>query len=916
MDDAGAGGCGVCRNTGDSTVRMGRLAADLVEEAAPMSNCTECKLAKCPRCRGDGPSPAVLMIVGEAPGAEEARTGVPFVGQSGQELDAYLRTAGLRRSDAYVTNVVKCRPPKNATPDADTVERCRPLLEAEIAAVDPTVIAAVGAVAVRALTGLRKKMEECHGMKYAVTVGGKRRIVVPCYHPAFGLRQPARMLDTQRDFLAVAAAVKQGWEVSTLTPGKGREAWATTIHDDQAGDEERPNLPRHTEAQLDQLFRYGLEGAEVVAVDTEVVDGRCWCVSWSSDGHTGHVAMVGTEWGDKAIAALARAVADRKTTTVLHNALFDLRYLREVGVVPRTVVDTMVMAYVLGDQPQGLKALAYRLLGWEMGSYGALVSGAGGARIADYMQKVVDLGLDKPPAQIVWENGEARLKQPQSLSSKAKTQLGKVVKAAEEEDADEDTDDDAAVNPLWKWWKGVPEVERELAEAVLGTLSPPSLADVDRDKALSYSALDAVATLRVWRELDKVVGQRHQHGILRLDMGALPMIDDMQRWGVKVDKAHFNALSAALSKETYRLETEIRKLAGEYVNPNSSVQVGSVLHRMGVLPAAVTSTDEKTLSAYRHPLIDAVLGYRGLVKLKGTYTDPLPLAADTAHRIHTTFKVTRTETGRLSSADPNLQNIPAAGDWGKKIRNGFVAEKGWKLLSIDYSQIELRVAAHVSGDEAMMRAYAEDLDLHTYTASLIYGKPMADIDPKLERYPCKKINFMIFYGAGAMGVRAAMQADGVDWTEEECEKLRLEWFRAYPGVERWLENTKAFVRRNSYVEDMFGRRRWVPGVRSVHTRIREAALREATNMPIQSGAQGILKTAMGRLQGLCVALGVRPLLQIHDELIFEVREEEVRRVADLFQPVMEGAVKLNVPVKTDAEVGDRWGDLKEMEDGQ
>jgi len=331
-----------------------------------------------------------------------------------------------------------------------------------------------------------------------------------------------------------------------------------------------------------------------------------------------------------------------------------------------------------------------------------------------------------------------------------------------------------------------------------------------------------------------------------------------------------------------------------------------ILSRLSEMPAAI---GERKVEVIR-----LVQDYRSYVKLNGTYARPIPQMADAANRLHTTFRITRTSTGRLSSSSPNLMAQPVRSEEGKRVRDGYMAEDGCLLVSADYSQIELRVLAHASQDSRMLSIFREGLDLHKKTAADAFGVPMSELKG-WQRRCAKTLNFGLAYGMQSEGLRSALATMGINWTARQCDDFRKEYFRLFPGVRTFMDATHDHAKRYGWVEDIFGRRRWIPGAKSGNKWLREEALREAGNHPIQSGAQGIIKRAMGELvpvyrewqrQGVVF----QPLIQIHDSLEFECSTEYLETLVPLLLHIMETAVKLSIPVKVDAKVGRRWGSMQ------
>ncbi|WP_287929363.1 DNA polymerase I, partial [Thermus sp.] len=384
----------------------------------------------------------------------------------------------------------------------------------------------------------------------------------------------------------------------------------------------------------------------------------------------------------------------------------------------------------------------------------------------------------------------------------------------------------------------------------------------------------------------------------------------MEATGVRLDVAYLKALSLEVEAELRRLEEEVHRLAGHPFNLNSRDQLERVLFDELGLPAigktektGKRSTSAAVLEALReaHPIVDRILQYRELSKLKGTYIDPLPaLVHPKTNRLHTRFNQTATATGRLSSSDPNLQNIPVRTPLGQRIRRAFVAEEGWRLVVLDYSQIELRVLAHLSGDENLIRVFQEGQDIHTQTASWMFGVPPEAVD-SLMRRAAKTINFGVLYGMSAHRLSGELAIP-----YEEAVAFIERYFQSYPKVRAWIEKTLAEGRERGYVETLFGRRRYVPDLASRVKSIREAAERMAFNMPVQGTAADLMKLAMVKLFPRLQELGARMLLQVHDELVLEAPKEQAEEVAQEAKRTMEEVWPLKVPLEVEVGIGEDW----------
>jgi DNA polymerase-1 len=436
---------------------------------------------------------------------------------------------------------------------------------------------------------------------------------------------------------------------------------------------------------------------------------------------------------------------------------------------------------------------------------------------------------------------------------------------------------------------------------------------VPLEKALAYAAEDADVTFKLHRVLKpRLVQERLATVYETLERPLVPVLRDMERIGIHVDARVLKDLSHDFAARLAELEVEIHKLAGHEFNIGSPKQLGEVLFdemgldggKKGKTGAYATGADVlEDLAAQGHDLPAKVLDWRQLAKLKSTYADALLEQIDPGTgRIHTSFSQAVASTGRLSSQDPNLQNIPVRTDEGRKIRHAFVAEKGWRLLSADYSQIELRLLAHVAGIEALKEAFREDIDIHALTASQVFGVPVKGMDPMVRR-KAKAINFGIIYGISPFGLARQL---GI--AKGEAAAYIDAYFKRYPGIRDYMERTKEMARKQGYVVTLFGRKCHVKGINDKNAAVRGFAERAAINAPIQGGAADIIKRAMVRLpDALAKArLKARLLLQVHDELIFEVPNDEVEETRALVTKTMEEAAHLDVPLVVDTGVGANW----------
>jgi DNA polymerase-1 len=442
-----------------------------------------------------------------------------------------------------------------------------------------------------------------------------------------------------------------------------------------------------------------------------------------------------------------------------------------------------------------------------------------------------------------------------------------------------------------------------------------SMAQVDIKVAADYAAADADMTLRLASVFDQ---ELERQGLMKLykdvEMPLVPVLLMMEKNGVAVDVDMLKEMSLALGEQITVLEEKIYSQAGEEFNINSPAQLGKILFEKLNIPAARRakgkySTEASVLEvlAETFPIAKDILEYRQLTKIKSTYIDTLPeLVNPKTGRIHTSFNQTRTSTGRLSSSDPNMQNIPVRGELGGQVRQAFVSAPGFSLLAGDYSQIDLRALAHLSQDETLVRAFRSDEDIHSATAQLLFGVSKEEVTNDMRRF-AKTVNFGVIYGMSDYGLEQATEL-----SREEAGKFIKAYFEKYPGVRKYLDDTKEKARRDGYVETLLGRRRYIPDINSANRQVREAAERMAINMPVQGTSADIIKVAMLNLYREMEKrrLFSKMLLQVHDELVFEVPDDELDFMRKLVSDTMESAVTLSVPIKVDTKVGKNWGEMK------
>jgi len=395
---------------------------------------------------------------------------------------------------------------------------------------------------------------------------------------------------------------------------------------------------------------------------------------------------------------------------------------------------------------------------------------------------------------------------------------------------------------------------------------------------------------------------------------------DMECTGVALDVDLLGRMAQELNQRLAELEREIQQQVGYSFNINSSQQLSDALFKRLELPVAGLqkgtsgrySTAADVLESLRgkHPVVDLLLEQRRLAKIKSTYVDALPqLVNPRTGRVHTSWNQTGAVTGRLSSSDPNLQNIPIRTEEGRRVRQAFVAPEGTRLVGADYSQVELRILAHVSGDENLLTAFRNGEDIHASTAARILGVPLSSVTPDMRRL-AKAVNFGLIYGMSEWGLAARTEL-----TQEQASDFISKYFGQYPGVRLYLERIKQQAAERGYVETLLGRKRYFPELQAnskVPAQVKSSAQRMAVNHPIQGTAADIIKIAMIRLYDELCRRGLKSkmILQVHDELVLEVPESELNEVCPLVASVMEGAYPLDAPLRVDLKTGRHWGEME------
>lgn len=877
---------------------------------------------------GYGPRPSRLLICGERPGESEARYGRPFCGKSGQEQDRYLLRAGVSEGSYYKTNIVKDYADGNPDPQPWEIRRDTPLLAAELAEVRPEFIGAVGRFAARFFLG-NVSMETAHGMSYWSNVPGLgwQGWVVPIYHPAAGLYNNDLQPTIAFDYRKLALYYKGKIELRQATDHHPQPLY----------------LELTTPYEVESVLEGFVSVAEVVhplpirshqrilattllaplAIDTEGSRTVPWGLSFSWEPGAAYVIRYANR---DAIRAVARFIEHYNPLVIFHNALHDLEVLRAMGITVRNFDDTMIRAYQLQVEPQGLKPLARRFAGMDQPSYPEIVADANAELAEQYLCRLyAESRWPDSLKRTEFDGGKLVLKRPWSLNRKLKRlmddyAIGKV--------------DAAGLRDRWDAWETADKLQ---AIAEFGDMPEATLDDVPLDRAIHYSARDADATIRIYPEMRALTDAIKLESSIASDLAALPMIERMQSRGIQVDVPKFAEVSNELLGSMLEVHNEVEGCLGKFVNLNSSQQLANFLYgdlhgipdppkftekgapslnEAGLatikvdLEAHDRMTDDQALACW---VIDKTLEYRELLKLRNTYAEKIPLYVRDGI-LHPTLRVTQVITGRLSATKPNVLALPTRSNLAKLIKQCFIARPGWRFGTADFSGIEMRVMAHLSQDPVLLENFRTGIDQHTRTASMIWGVPMDQVDKHTMRFPAKTMGFLIIYGGGPYTLQTNLKKQGLDWTVDRCEELIKLYLDIHAGVRRYMQQQIEYCRRYGLVRTMKGRIRHLPGIYSREKFIRLEAERAAINYPIQGTAQEIIKQAMADLWAYLPTLWdsgllIEILLQIHDELFYEHGEGQWDQIDPTVRAVMEQCWKLDVPLEVSSARGATWADL-------
>jgi uracil-DNA glycosylase family 4 len=900
---------------------------------------------------GEGNPDARVMFIGEMPGQAEALAAYKkkdrknFVGPAGRELERFMNGWILPpRDEHYLCNFKRTIPEGKEFILTDAEGEA---LEQELERVQPEVVVALGAHITKYFLG-DVTMEMVHGIPHETLrpFPGFEYIVFPAYNPAAGLHSPRLQATFAYDMNRLGAYLKHKLPPAPVDVQAGRYIdYSPGEHVDVPG-----------------AFRIEGEPEDwaEVAVDTEGWLDRPWGASYAVIPYGGFVVRSGTQgWQD-----FRDYVQRDRPSVVMHNAIHDLAMVRTMGLdldeLGVRVDDTMIMAYLLGIEPQGLKPLAYRHAGALHDDYSDIVA-VPNARIAvewlfDLMARLPE--YHKPAKLTIKQQRQRALDagytldgynaahppvKPTSLE-RARKLIGDMLAKVE---------DTAELRTKWANCRA-----REILVEEEGYLDhwdgdPPeaTLDEVPLQTAVNYAGRDADLTLRVKRSLWPQIQNMGLEAAYEADIAVLPMVDRMQAVGIYIDKPRLKGLIQQFEYEELVNHEELAHMAGRPLNPNSGDQVAAWLYdelqvhklvptiRMKLTDSGSRfTTNDKVLEALEgtHDGVAKVQEGREIRKMIGIIHGILRYCGRDG-RLHPTLRITRVETGRISAADPNLLALPKHSKRGKAIRMGLMAQPGYVLSEWDLDQIEMRVFAHDSQDERMVQAIRDGKDIHVETGAFIAGKTYEQLFYEFqqfraevagydfaddERFAAKAVNFGILMGMTPFGLLDQLHKNGqVQWeltpndTTVGTEQVLRDWHAMYPGGSEYISRKHAEARRYGYVRDMWGRLRWLEGIHSADPYIVAEAERMAQSTPTQSGAQGILKRIMAALWPYLKQLRregiyVEVLLAVHDALVLEHDPQYQDLIDSIMMHVMSTTVNLTVPVSAKSKLGvERWGQL-------
>lgn len=892
-----------------------------------------------------GPQPCEVMIVGERPGYDEAHWQVngrpqptPFVGPSGEEQDRFLMMNGMHRRRIRIGNLVQDYD-DGKNPTSEDIRRWERELCDEIEKTRPLFILSVGAHSTRWFCG-DVDMESVHGLPQRLRPAllsafyrSSSIVIIPCFHPAYGLRDADAKTLVWWDYTQAGKIIRGEVDRRPIV-----DAYPDPEYID-AGVKEA----RHV---LDAAFNISL-----VAHDTEGLRGSEWGFSVSVAAGAGYVFRKNHPDFPEVARMFRRARQEyaHLFKTIYHNAMWDIEIERNLRLgAARNIIDTMVMAFFLRVEPQGLKALARRWCGMEMRTYDETIGDVAREKQLGYILRVLELPWagEKNELRLINENdGTQRLYTPQPLRKRVEAILT---------DFYEDKRDKEG-NPLdlEKRWQAVNADLRRRTEEEIGPLPVATLDDIPLEQAIYYAGRDPDATIRVYYMLRPQIEAMGLSSRLQLDLDIIPIFEEMQSSGIPASRKYFEALSAEMWDKMMAIGNKIsvRYNDGRPFNPMSSPQVGELAKSRNLrgakkTPTGKISTSKKSMEHLRSidEAMDLVFQWREHEKVKDSFADPIiermPDGVDFAP-VRCNIKITRVAQDRISASDPNLTAMPVASDLGRRVRDGFRLpdDSDEVFVTGDMSQIEMRVMADLSGDDYMCSLFREGRDIHLETAAKIFGLlaewsreqriyTRTTVDKMIHRNPTKRAGFGVITGIQGNGLYDQIRVMGVDIEKfcetmgdsdpvKACNLLIAEWFKVYPRCKGFLVSCGNRAYKDGFVREVGGFIRYLPGVWSKEEYISAESRRQSHSHIISGTAQWMLRQGMRWLAPQVEALRegsglpVTWLMQIHDEVLFKCHRDLAEALQQLIHEALtQHSGKLRVPIEASTAVAKTWGSLE------
>jgi uracil-DNA glycosylase family 4 len=871
------------------------------------------------------------MILAEGPSVQDDRTGRPFTGKIGEELDRFLNGVDLpTREDVFLTYLYRQYGGKRYVYTSEDLERDEPFLLDDLQKGLPTTIVTLGRAATRFFLG-DVDMDAVEGIPFylpetctAYPCAPDNVVIFPITHP--NVPNPEMLSHVVTGFQELAR-----YASGDLDPRK--------LFDDPYGGRER--YVEITSMQELQGAFSRLRAGVPLSEDTEGWPGNPWSLQFSFEPGTGY--LIDAKRTDL-LHAYNEELRRRDVTIVFHSALHDRMMRRAMGIPWHGAFeDTMVESYLLQLEPQGLKQSCLRHCNMKMDSYDDIMGDKTNELAREYLTWIYE--AEQTDYEEAQRETLCRLQTTPYTDARGKVHAGRKVRKLPS----------LPKTPLHKaslrilsskrprkLWDDQVEDVQVAGYNRMGRIPEATLDYVERPKAIGYGCRDADGTTRLLPEYSRRIDSLGLRAVYELELSTYPIIDRMQQVGLLPDLAHFAALSERLEGEIVRLRTDLGECTGRPLfNANSGDQVADYLfgdlglEEMKMTSSGRGSTNDKILEALEHehpehPEISTIREYRETYKLKNTFVDRLPDFVDRwpyDGRIHSTFRTTRVVTGRLAASDPNVLAQPEHGKFAPDFKRGWVAAPGHVVCQWDYSQAELRGLAHLSQDPVMCAIFRGEMrnpdgsmiDLHAALAERIFGVKPKDQDKHKHRLPAKAVNFGIPMGMTCKGLSVELRKNGVDADEDTAQRWLDETLSLYKGVARYMEERKAEARRNGYIRCLSGRIRYVGGIRSRNERTREEAERFAFSTPIQESATYIIKQAEAAVyEDILIpwwgqGRWVEPLLQVHDCLKLEVEEGLQHDLNVLMRNVMIHTPQtFSVPMDVDGSWGPNMYDMEDF----